>query len=220
MPYLQLQDQQFPLPPGEATIGAFEGADVRLVAGDSSARAVIASSNEVARKHASLAPAANGYVLADHGANGVWVNGARVAGTRLLGRGDAIRTGSEEFHFYADLAMDAPPSPPARDAVGGRRVRGEQKLVGFPDLRFGSIKMTFRPAAQSAAEGGSTRAIAAVDMTSLRRGQSAKSPAVAMQPAARAREAKTAGCGAVSACFVSVGGAGIGLLALLLTTLG
>jgi pSer/pThr/pTyr-binding forkhead associated (FHA) protein len=104
--------------------------------------------------------------------------------------------------------------------VGGRRVQGEQKLEGSPDLRFGGIKMTFRPAAQAAAEGGSTRAIAAVDVESLRRGQPAKTPSLAKQPTTPAPEAKKAGCGAVIAFFVTVGGAGVGLLALLLTTLG
>lgn len=427
MPYLQLQDQQFPLPAGDATIGAFDGAVVRLPAGDPSVRAVISvgaqgvvirrgtpesvvlvngvqlgnepspvlhgdrielaghalrladdekegrtafvnaadvaamlaaagkspaapkkpttatggrlvslidgreysvpdagvsfgrevgndivlASNEVSRKHASIAPAANGYVLTDHSTNGVWVNGARISGTQLLGRGDVIKMGTEEFRFYADVAKAAPAEPakaepakaepaeaepvssepvasrPARTPlatleikaegplkgmkfdlhaaltnigrgdhndiairdesisdshakiqrradgwwvvdqgstngtyVGGRRVQGEQKLEGSPDLRFGGIKMNFRPAAQAAAEGGSTRAIAAVDVESLRRGQPAKTPSLAKQPTTPAPEAKKAGCGAVIAFFVTVGGAGIGLLALLLTTLG
>lgn len=448
MPYLLLQDQQFPLPAGDATIGAFDGAVVRLPAGDPSARAVISvgaqgvvirrgtpesvvlvngvqlgnepspvlhgdrielaghalrladdekegrtafvnaadvaamlaaagkssgapkkpttatggrlvslidgreypvpdagvtfgrevgndivlASNEVSRKHASIAPAANGYVLTDHSTNGVWVNGARMSGTQLLGRGDVIKMGTEEFRFYADVAKAAPAVAPAPEAskgetpsapydqvpeapkvvvppaepakaepvrsepaasrpartplatleikaegplkgmkfdlhaaltnigrgdhndiairdesisdshakiqrradgwwvvdqgstngtyVGGRRVQGEQKLEGAPDLRFGGIKMNFRPAAQVAAEGGSTRAIAAVDVESLRRGQPAKTPSLAKQPTTPAPEAKKAGCGAVIAFFVTVGGAGIGLLALLLTTLG
>lgn len=474
MPYLQLQDQQFPLSTGDATIGAFDGADVRLPAGDPSARAVISvgmkgvvirrgapdsvvlvngvqlgnepspilhgdrielagnelrladdekegrtafvnaadvaamiaaagkssgtpkkpttatggrlvslvdgreypvsdagvtfgrevgndivlASNEVSRKHASIAPAANGYVLTDHSTNGVWVNGARISTSQLLGRGDVIKMGTEEFRFYADVAKAAPAAPPApavgpmdltmmapppapkpapvvappapqaapqaapiaeapqaavaapeaprapvaapeapkaeapaapkgrsplatleikaegplkgmkfdlhaaltnigrgehndiaiRDEsisdshakiqkrgdgwwivdqgstngtyVGGRRVQGEQKLEGSPDLRFGGIKMTFRPAAQAAAEGGSTRAIAAVDVESLRRGQPAKTPSLAKQPTTPEPEAKKAGCGAVIAFFVTVAGAGVGLLALLLTTLG
>jgi hypothetical protein len=41
MPYLQLEDRQYPLPAGEATIGAFEGATVRLPGGDPAARAVV-----------------------------------------------------------------------------------------------------------------------------------------------------------------------------------
>lgn len=416
MPYLQLQDQQFPLPAGDATVGAFEGATVRLPSGVASARAIVSvgpsgvvikrgapdavilvngvqlgvepspllhgdrveiaghelrlgddqkegstkfvsaadvaalvanakggapkkpttatggrlvslvdgreytvsdagvtfgrevgndvvlASSEVSRKHASIAPAANGYVLTDHSTNGVWVNGTRVAGSQLLGRGDVLKMGSEEFRFYADVAKAAPapapepvptpapaPAPAARTAraplatleikaegplkgmkfdlhaaltnigrgdhndiairdesisdshakiqkradgwwvvdqgstngtyVGGRRVQGEQKLEGSPDLRFGGIKMTFRPAAQATEAAGSTRAIAAADVDALRRSAAAKTPAMAKAPVASAPEAKKkAGCGAVIAIFISLAGAGVGLLAFLLTT--
>jgi pSer/pThr/pTyr-binding forkhead associated (FHA) protein len=470
MPYLQLQDQQFPLPEGDATVGAFDGATVRLPTGDPAARAVITvsqkgvvikrgtpdavvlvnglqlglepspvlhgdrieiaghelrlgddqkggstqfvsaadiaalvaqgkpsaapkkptsatggrlvslvdgreyavpdagisfgrevgndvvlASTEVSRKHASIAPASNGYVLTDHSTNGVWVNGTRVSGTQLLGRGDVIKMGTEEFRFYADVAKAAPAAPPAapgaitvptagavtaptapvapvappppppapapaapkpapapapapaaakpapapapaaepapaarggrtplatleikaegplkgmkfelhsaltnigrgehndiaiRDEsisdshakiqkradgwwvvdqgstngtyVGGRRVQGEQKIEGAPDLRFGGIKMTFRPSVQAAVEGGSTRAIAAVDVDALRRGMASKTPALAKQPAAPPPETKKSGCGAVIVLFLSLVGTGAGLLALLLTTL-
>jgi len=105
--------------------------------------------------------------------------------------------------------------------VGGRRVQGEQRIEGAPDLRFGNLKMTFRPAVQATGEGGSTRAIAAVDIESLRRAQPAKTPAMASAPAASTPEAgKKAGCGAVIAFFVTLAGAGAGFLALLLTTPG
>lgn len=103
--------------------------------------------------------------------------------------------------------------------VGGRRVQGEQKIEGAPDIRFGGIKMTFRPAAQESAAAGSTRAIAAVDADALRRSVAAKTPAMAKQPVPKAPEAKKkAGCGAVIAIFLSLAGAGVGLLAFLLTT--
>lgn len=505
MPYLQLNDQQFPLPDGDATVGAFEGADVRLPGDGGASRAVVSvgpkgvvirrggeasvvlvngvqlgnepspllhgdrveldgfelrladdqkvgstmfvnaadvaamvaagkpsaapkkpttatggrlvslvdgreytvadagisfgrevgndivlSGGEVSRKHATLAPAANGYVLTDASTNGIWVNGARVQGSQLLGRGDVIKMGNEEFRFYADVAKAAPSAAPAADAaastaaaaaaaaatveavpapakpappspppvappapavtpaaatpasappaaapaappapaaaapappaappappapqpvaaaepssapepssgpsraprqplasleirnegplkgvkfdlhaaltnigrgehndiairdesvsdshaklqkradgwwvvdqgstngtyVGGRRVTGEQRLEGAPDLRFGGIKMTFRPAAVDPAAGGSTRAIAAVDIESLRRSQQpAKTPALAKQAATPAPEPKKSGCGAVIAIFVTLVGSGVGLLALLLTTL-
>lgn len=439
MPYLQLQDQQFPLPAGDATVGAFDGATVRLPSGDAKAHAIVSvtksgvvirrgapdavvlvngvqlgvepspllhgdrveigghelrlgddqkegstafvssedvaamvaaakggstpkkpttatggrlvslvdgreytvpdagltfgrevgndvvlASSEVSRKHASIAPAANGYVLTDHSTNGVWVNGTRISGTQLLGRGDVLKMGSEEFRFYADVAKPAPAAPaapapaapapapvaasqapapapaptpapqaapapaaaarPARTPlatleikaegplkgtkfelhsaltnigrgehndiairdesisdshakiqkradgwwivdqgstngtyVGGRRVQGEQKLEGAPDIRFGGIKMTFRPVAQAGEAGGSTRAIAAVDVDSVRRAASAK-PAAAKRPSAPAPAAKKAGCGAVIAIFLSLAGAGAGFLAFLLTT--
>ncbi len=103
--------------------------------------------------------------------------------------------------------------------VGGRRVQGEQKLEGAPDIRFGGIKMTFKPVAQAGEAGGSTRAIAAVDAEALRRSVAAKTPAMAKPPVAKAPEAKKkAGCGAVIALFLSLAGAGVGFLAFLLTT--
>lgn len=473
MPYLQLHDQQLVLPEGDASIGAFEGADVRLPDGDPETRAVVTVSaagvvirrgapeavilvngvqlgvepspllhgdriemaghelrlgddqkggstqfvsaadvaalvgqakssgapkkpttatggrlvslvdgreyavsaagvtfgrevgndivlagGEVSRKHASIAPAENGYLLTDHSTNGVWVNGTRVAGTQLLGRGDVLRMGTEEYRFYADVAKSAPapaasatavpvaaapeavappapaptptpapattaapaPAPAApvaapvaaaaaagaaavapieepvttpspaksvrpplatlevkaegplkgtkfelyaaltnigrgdhndiaiRDEsvsdshakiqkradgwwivdqdstngtyVGGRRVQGEQRIEGAPDLRFGGIKMTFRPAAAAAVEGGSTRAIAAVDVDALRRKPPAsRTPAMAKQPAAPAPAPKKSGCGAVIAFFVTLVGAGAGLLSAILTSL-
>jgi pSer/pThr/pTyr-binding forkhead associated (FHA) protein len=46
--------------------------------------------------------------------------------------------------------------------VGGRRLTGEQQLVGAPDVRFGGIKMIFRPAADALEEGKGTRAITGV----------------------------------------------------------
>ncbi|MEX2180800.1 MAG: FHA domain-containing protein [Gemmatimonadaceae bacterium] len=453
MPYLQLQDRQIPLPSGEATIGAFDGAVVRLPTGDPGHRAVIVSgpsgviirrgsadavvmvngvqlggepspllhgdrielaghelrlgddqkvgstqfvsaadvaamvaagkpagapkkpttatggrlvslmdgreyavpdtgisfgrevgndvvlaSNEVSRKHASIAPANNGYVLSDHSTNGVWVNGLRVAQSQVLGRGDVIKMGTEEFRFYADVAKaapvapapaSAPPAPPApappppapenappppaptsapesaapspaaartvrvplatlaviaegplkgmkfelhsaltnigrgdhndiaiRDEsisdshaklqkradgwwivdqgstngtyVGGRRVQGEQRLEGAPDIRFGGIKMTFRPIQAGAEAGGSTRAIAAVTPEGARRSMAAKTPegarrstaaktpALAKAPAVPKAPEKKKGCGAMIAFFVTLVGAGAGFLALLL----
>jgi pSer/pThr/pTyr-binding forkhead associated (FHA) protein len=100
--------------------------------------------------------------------------------------------------------------------VGGRRVQGEQKIEGAPDLRFGGIKMTFRPMAQAAAEGGATRAIAAVNPEAARRSvAAAKTPALAKAKTV-AKPPEKKGCGAVIALMVSLVGAGAGLLALLL----
>lgn len=369
-------------------------ADTGLSFGREVGNDVVISSTEISRKHATIAPAANGYVITDQSTNGVWVNGARVAGQQLLGRGDVIKMGNEEFRFYADAAKaepappaapapaapnradlditlmatpgmvaaalgqkpepppapaaaapvppappavpaapqsppavaqlqstmmgvpaakrpptppptpavpPAPPAPPApppvaaapapvpakpagRTAlatlevvnegplkglkfelhsaltnigrgdhndiaikddsisdshaklqkradgwyvvdqestngtyVGGRRVQGEVRLEGAPDLRFGGIKMTFRPAAVAAAEGGGTRAIAAVNVEALRKQQAAAPKAA---PAAKAGapvpEEKKKGCAAVILLLVSLAGTGVGLLSLLL----
>ena len=75
--------------------------------------------------------------------------------------------------------------------VGGRRVVGEQRIEGAPDLRFGGIKMTFRPAAAPIADGAGTRAIAAVNVDALRKATAAaaagkgSAPAKGAAPAAR-----------------------------------
>ena len=82
---------------------------------------IVVPSTEVSRRHALIAPGEGGYVVHDLSTNGVLVNGERVAKTRVLGRGDVIRIGEEEFRFYADVA---PPSPatenPLRPMPGSR----------------------------------------------------------------------------------------------------
>ena len=95
--------------------------------------------------------------------------------------------------------------------VGGRRVQGEQRVEGAPDVRFGGIKMTFRPVASAADEGGGTRAIAAVNVEQLRK------PA-APKPAAVPAETKKKGCAAMIAFMIALTAAGASLLAVLLTT--
>lgn len=336
---------------------------------------IVIASTEISRKHASIAPGPTGYVLTDHSTNGVWVNGARLADEQLLGRGDVIKMGAEEFRFYADVAKAAPvaaapvaapvappppqvqapslaytmmesppaapvvarapvapaaapiapPAPPVRAAaleytmmgappaapvapalapalapapapaaraplatlevtaegslkgmkfelhsaltnigrgehndiaikdesisdshakiqrradgwyvvdqestngtyVGGRRVKGEVRVEGAPDLRFGGIKMTFRPAVVPVSEGGGTRAIAAVNVDALRKQAAAKTgtpaakaPFRAPAPgASTAAEEKKKGCAAVIVLLLSVAGTGVGLLSLLL----
>ncbi len=46
--------------------------------------------------------------------------------------------------------------------VGGKRINGEQQLVGAPDLRFGGVKFIFRASDAEAGGAGQTRAIAAL----------------------------------------------------------
>mgnify|MGYP001233305246 CR=1 FL=1 len=41
MPYLKLHDSQYPLAAGETTLGAFEGAGIRLPSGDPASRAIV-----------------------------------------------------------------------------------------------------------------------------------------------------------------------------------
>lgn len=255
---------------------------------------IVVPGEEISRHHARIIRGPDGYVLEDTSTNGVLVNGQRVQGTQLLGRGDVLRLGKEDFRFYADVpqpdevplavpqlavpqlaptmvnrAVRTPPpaaavSPPAAAAVpppaavpspapprkaapmadsagtrpplatleivnegvlkgqrfevrvpvvnvgrgphndiiitddsvsdshakllrrddgwhvvdmsstngtyvGGRRVEGESPLVGAPDLRFGGIKLIFRPSATSAFDAKGTRAIAGPSADQLRK---------------------------------------------------
>ena len=70
---------------------------------------VVIGSTEVSRKHASLSPGPDGYLLRDTSTNGVRVNGELASSPALLGRGDVLTIGDEEFRFYADNA----PAPKA-----------------------------------------------------------------------------------------------------------
>ena len=80
---------------------------------------VVVASPEVSRRHAELAAGPEGYVLTDLSTNGVFVNGQRINKSQMLGRGDVLRVGTEEFRFYADAAAPsaapsaAPPAAPA-----------------------------------------------------------------------------------------------------------
>ncbi len=334
--------REYTVPDDGITIGREVGNDV------------VIPSSEVSRKHAEIVPMPGGYHLNDLSTNGVFVNGARIEQKQVLGRGDVIKVGPEEFRFYADQVKAAPAPPPAavpaappvvaapsappapsaappaappakppapevkldlesaiasaapavpaapsaptpaaptpaaptpkpesaghaplatleiinegplkgtkfeihsaltnvgrgghndvvlsdesvsdshakiqkRDNgwfivdqestngtyVGGRRVQGEQRVEGAPDVRFGGIKMTFRPLAKAGDEGGGTRAIAAVAV------EQARKSTVAKPAAPVAVETKKKGCGAMIAFILTAAAAGTTLLAVLLST--
>jgi len=98
--------------------------------------------------------------------------------------------------------------------VGGRRVQGEQRVEGAPDLRFGGIKMTFRPIVAAGEEMGGTRAIAAMTVDQARKSPVAKPEAASSVPV----EAKKKGCAAIIAFLMTAGAAGVALLLFLLST--
>lgn len=85
-----------------------------LIGRDASCDVVVAQ-NEVSRRHAELGPSELGYVVRDTSANGVFVNGERVQGSRRLSRSDVLRVGTEEFRFHADTApvVASAPTPVA-----------------------------------------------------------------------------------------------------------
>lgn len=96
---------------------------------------VVVPSTEVSRRHAEIMSGAGGYVVSDKSANGVFVNGERVQQSQVLGRGDVLRVGNEDFRFYADVApaQSAPApgtsgSPPS--ASPGAAASGPTSLPG------------------------------------------------------------------------------------------
>ncbi len=84
--------KEYQIPATGITFGREAGSDV------------VVAQPEVSRRHATIGPTENGYVLQDLSTNGVWVNGTRVQGPLVLARADVVRVGSEEFRFYADVA--------------------------------------------------------------------------------------------------------------------
>jgi pSer/pThr/pTyr-binding forkhead associated (FHA) protein len=108
---------------------AFPVPDSGLTLGRDPDSHVVLGSDGVSRAHAVIAPSLLGYTLKDKSVNGVWVNGARVDGAHVLGQGDVVRCGLEEFRFEADdasfelagrsaedasLPAAAPPAAPAQ----------------------------------------------------------------------------------------------------------
>jgi pSer/pThr/pTyr-binding forkhead associated (FHA) protein len=69
---------------------------------------VVIAGKDVSRRHASVRPSIQGYVLTDLGANGSYVNGHRVEAAQVLGMRDVVRIGDEEFVFEADPATFEP----------------------------------------------------------------------------------------------------------------
>jgi pSer/pThr/pTyr-binding forkhead associated (FHA) protein len=108
--------------------------------------------------------------------------------------------------------------------VGGRRVQGEQQLAGAPDVRFGSVKMMFKPAQGSAeTDGTGTRAIAAFSVDAARKAAEKKraTQLASQEPDTAKPPAKTKkGCMAMIAFLVTLGAAGASMMALLFTIRG
>jgi hypothetical protein len=67
---------------------------------------IVLGGNDVSRRHATVKPSLYGYVLTDSSSNGTFVNGRRVEGAQVLGMGDVVRIGREQFRFEADPALD------------------------------------------------------------------------------------------------------------------
>ncbi len=98
---------------------------VGLVFGRDAGCDVVVPSTEVSRRHAEIVAGDNGYVVTDTSTNGVFVNGVRVEGIQILGRGDILRIGTEEFRFYADVLPAVVGTPaPARSVTSAAAAPG------------------------------------------------------------------------------------------------
>ena len=94
-----------------------------LVVGRDPTCDVVVPTGEVSRRHAVISAGADGYLVTDTSANGLSVNGQRVASSCRLVRGDVLKVGPEEFRFHADVA-------PARPVLGALEVKSSGLLNG------------------------------------------------------------------------------------------
>ena len=218
---------------------------------------VVLAGREVSRRHATIRPTIQGYVLTDTSTTGTYVNRRRIDGAQVLGMGDVIRIGDEELRFEADAATFEPgpelrprstaPLPVATPSsvpltasprllatleiinegllkgtrfrlerpvanvgrnphndvtleddtvsgshatltrrtsgwvlldhgstngtyVDGERITGERQLAGAAELRFGGVKMVFRPISAGPGEDTKkTRAVVGVSLDQSRK---------------------------------------------------
>ena len=94
-----------------------------LVVGRDPTCDVVVPTGEVSRRHAVISAGADGYLVTDTSANGLLVNGQRVASSCRLVRGDVLKVGPEEFRFHADVA-------PARPVLATLEVKSSGLLNG------------------------------------------------------------------------------------------
>lgn len=74
--------------------------------------------------------------------------------------------------------------------VSGKRIATDQALIGAPDVRFGGVKMMFKPAAEPQDAGKGTRAIAGVAVDQARRMSAAAASKESAPSAAPANASK------------------------------
>jgi len=98
---------------------------------------IVVGSTEVSRRHASLTPTPEGYLLRDTSTNGVLVNGDPASSPSLLGRGDVLTIGDEQFRFHADAAP-APRAPMATlEVISSGLLKGTIMEVRSPLAHVG-----------------------------------------------------------------------------------
>jgi predicted component of type VI protein secretion system len=101
-----------------------------LVFGRDAGCDVVVPSSDVSRRHAEIVAGDTGYVVTDTSTNGLFVNGDRIEGMQILGRGDILRIGPEEFRFYADVVAPAVVAAAAASRRGPAAATGAPAAVG------------------------------------------------------------------------------------------
>ena len=91
--------------------------DRRVVVGRDEGCDLVLGGKGVSRRHASISPTANGYLLRDESVNGTTVNGRPLAGTHLLVHGDRIQLHDEELRFDVEGKGDDAIARPDNDAT-------------------------------------------------------------------------------------------------------
>ncbi len=161
--------KEYQIPAGGIVFGREAGSDV------------VVAQPEVSRRHASIAPSEQGYVIQDLSTNGIWVNGTRVQGSQLLARADVVRVGTEEFRFYADVAQPPPKASAPTPVASSRAVTPS---VEPPTVA--PVASAPRPAAPPAAVAGTEQATSGAAEPTLALPPKVAAPAHAPAPAASA----------------------------------
>ncbi len=98
---------------------------------------VVVGSTEVSRKHASLSPSSEGYLLRDTSTNGILINGEPAISPALLGRGDVLTIGDEQFRFHADSAPAPRAALATLEVISSGLLKGKIMEVRSPLAHVG-----------------------------------------------------------------------------------
>lgn len=83
-----------------------------IVVGRGSACDIVIEGNDISRRHARITIGPRGAQIIDESANGTWINGDRVDGSRALRASDVVRMGSVELRYEIVAPVVAPHATP------------------------------------------------------------------------------------------------------------
>ena len=122
MPYLQFRDKRVTLTPADQTVGAFDGAALRLPGDDRTARALVR-----------IAPDGTGVVVRGGPDAVVYVNGVQlgVEPSPLL-HGDKVEVGGQQLHYGDDAKGGNTQFISAASFAEKVKAAGGQGIVEYP----------------------------------------------------------------------------------------